>query len=90
MEPCAPCPEPPADPEGTTAPLASPAPYYVAEYVPGERVVLERNRFYHGNRPHHVDRLLHQPAGAITEIDLESVDLIVQADYRVVEFLRRL
>jgi peptide/nickel transport system substrate-binding protein len=48
----------PADPEGAKAPLPSPAPYYVAEYVPGERVVLERNRFYRGPRPHHVDRFL--------------------------------
>jgi peptide/nickel transport system substrate-binding protein len=47
----------PADPEGAKAPLASPAPYYVSEYVPGERVVMERNRFYHGQRPHHVARI---------------------------------
>ena len=46
-----------ADPEGAKAPLPSAAPYYVAEYVPGERLVLERNRFYRGNRPHHVDRI---------------------------------
>ena len=30
-------------------------PYYVAEYRPGERVLLRRNRFYRGTRPHHVD-----------------------------------
>ena len=30
-------------------------PYYVAEYRPLERVVIRRNRFYGGNRPHHVD-----------------------------------
>ena len=36
--------------------LPSPAPYYVSEYVPGERVVLERNRYYQGPRPQHVDR----------------------------------
>jgi ABC-type transport system substrate-binding protein len=53
---CAVPPALPADPEGASAPLASPAPYYVAEYVPGERLVLERNRFYKGQRPHHVDR----------------------------------
>lgn len=47
----------PADPEGAKAPLPSPAPYYISEYVPGERVVLERNRFYRGERPHHVDRI---------------------------------
>jgi ABC-type transport system substrate-binding protein len=46
----------PANPEGARAPLPSPAPYSVTEYVPGERVVLERNRFYSGPRPHHVDR----------------------------------
>ncbi len=46
----------PVDPEGAKAPLPSPAPYYVAQYIPGERLVLERNRFYRGERPHHVDR----------------------------------
>jgi peptide/nickel transport system substrate-binding protein len=47
-----------ADPEGARAPLPSAAPYYVSEYVPGERLVLERNRFYKGSRPHHVDRFV--------------------------------
>ena len=47
----------PVIPEGARAPLASPAPYYVSEYVPGERVVLERNQYYRGPRPHHVDRI---------------------------------
>ena len=45
-----------ADPEGARAPLQSAAPYYVKEYVPGDRLLLERNRFYKGSRPHHVDR----------------------------------
>ena len=48
----------PADPEGARAPLQSAAPYYVKEYVPGERLLLERNRFYKGPRPHHVDRFV--------------------------------
>ncbi len=43
-------------PDGAKAPLPSPAPYYVSEYVPGERVVLERNQYYKGPRPQHVDR----------------------------------
>jgi ABC-type transport system substrate-binding protein len=30
----------------------------VAEYVPNERLVLERNRFYRGERPHHVARIV--------------------------------
>lgn len=46
------------DAEGAKAPLPSAAPYYVAEYWPGERLVLERNRFYKGSRVHHVDRFV--------------------------------
>jgi len=54
---CAVPPALPADPEGARAPLPSPSPYYVSQYVPGELVVMERNRFYRGPRPHHVDRI---------------------------------
>jgi ABC-type transport system substrate-binding protein len=61
---CAVPPSLPADPEGARAPLSSPAPYYVADYVPGERLVLERNRFYRGERPHHVDRFVADLAAA--------------------------
>jgi peptide/nickel transport system substrate-binding protein len=55
---CAVSPTLPIDPEGVSAPIASAAPYYAAQYVPGERLVLERNRFYKGNRVHHVDRFV--------------------------------
>jgi peptide/nickel transport system substrate-binding protein len=48
----------PIDPEGLKAPVPAAGPYYVAEYVPGERVVLERNRYYRGGRPHHIDRFV--------------------------------
>jgi peptide/nickel transport system substrate-binding protein len=51
---CAVPPSLPADPEGVRA-FPAAGPYYVAEYRPGERVVLRRNRFYRGKRPHHVD-----------------------------------
>jgi peptide/nickel transport system substrate-binding protein len=51
---CAVPPTLPADPEGIGA-FPAAGPYYVKEYRPGERVVLRRNRFYHGKRPHHVD-----------------------------------
>jgi peptide/nickel transport system substrate-binding protein len=51
---CAVPPALPIDPEGVrTFPGAGP--YYVSEYRPLERVVIRRNRFYRGNRPHHVD-----------------------------------
>ena len=66
---CAVPPGLPDDPEGVGAPLPSPAPYYAAQYVPGRKIVLERNRFYRGSRPHHVTRF---------EVDLQgSVDSII-------------
>ncbi len=46
------------DPEGVRAPVPSAGPYFISEFVLGERVVLERNRFYGGRRPHHVDRFV--------------------------------
>ena len=42
------------DPEGVDI-IPSAGPYYVSDYRPGERVVIRRNRFYGGHRPHHVD-----------------------------------
>ena len=51
---CAVPPTLPADPEGVNA-FPAAGPYYVVEYRRGERVVLRRNRFYGGRRPHHVD-----------------------------------
>jgi peptide/nickel transport system substrate-binding protein len=54
---CAVPPNLPSDPEGLGA-FPGAGPYYVAEYVRGQRVVLERNRFYRGSRPHHVDRIV--------------------------------
>jgi peptide/nickel transport system substrate-binding protein len=44
----------PLDPNGVPPPIPSAAPYYVAEYVPGERIVLKRNTHYQGPRPQHV------------------------------------
>ena len=69
----------PADPEGAKPPLASPAPYYVSEYVPGQRVVLERNRFYRGQRPHHVDRItidLQRDASAVDDVASGKLDTV--------------
>ena len=57
------CPVPndlPIDPEGAEAPLPGSGPYYIAEFVHGRRVVLERNRYYRGPRAHHLDRLVVQ------------------------------
>jgi peptide/nickel transport system substrate-binding protein len=48
----------PIVPEGVGAPLPGSGPYYVAEFIPDQRVVLKRNRFYRGQREHHVDELV--------------------------------
>lgn len=50
---CAVPPSLPIDAEGVGA-FPAAGPYYVAEYRRGERVVLRRNPFYGGRRPHHV------------------------------------
>jgi peptide/nickel transport system substrate-binding protein len=55
---CAVPPNLPANPEGADAPLSSAGPYYFSEYTPGERLVLQRNRFYKGERPHHITRFV--------------------------------
>ena len=46
----------PLDHEGARAPWPSAGPYTLTEYVPGRRIMVERNRFYRGPRPQHVDR----------------------------------
>jgi peptide/nickel transport system substrate-binding protein len=51
---CAVPPTLPADPEGVGA-FPGAGPYYVAEYRTGQKLVIKRNRFYSGKRPHHVD-----------------------------------
>jgi peptide/nickel transport system substrate-binding protein len=54
---CAVPPTLPVDPEGV-ATFAAAGPYYVATNVRGRSIVLRRNRFYRGSRPHHVDRIV--------------------------------
>jgi peptide/nickel transport system substrate-binding protein len=63
----------PIDPEGVRAPVAAAGPYFISEFVPGERIVLSRNRYYGGNRPHHVDRMVVSIGGDAASI-LERVD----------------
>ncbi len=51
---CAVPPTLPVDAEGIGV-FATAGPYRVTEYRPGERVLIGRNPFYGGSRPHHVD-----------------------------------
>jgi YVTN family beta-propeller protein len=46
----------PLDPKGVGV-IASAGPYHVTSYTPAESVVLERNPYYTGSRPHHLDRM---------------------------------
>jgi ABC-type transport system substrate-binding protein len=43
--------------EGVGAPLPGAGPYYIAEFVPGQKLVLKPNPFYRGKRPHRVDEI---------------------------------
>jgi ABC-type transport system substrate-binding protein len=75
------CPVPrdlPVDPEGVGAPFSGGGPYYIARFVPGQQVVLERSRFYRGTRAHHVDRfviaLAGDPDATLRQIDAGTLD----------------
>jgi peptide/nickel transport system substrate-binding protein len=73
----------PVSSEGVSAPLPGSGPYYIAEFVRGSRVVLERNSYYRGTRPHHVDRFVVEVGdfSPITtrkvEADERDIDLVV-------------
>ncbi len=43
----------PASPDPPSS-LPGAGPYYVSDYAPGRKLVLQRNAFYRGKRPHHV------------------------------------
>jgi peptide/nickel transport system substrate-binding protein len=70
---CAVPPTLPSDPEGIGASPGA-GPYYVSEYVRGRRVVLERNRFYGGSRPHHVDRFVVDLQSDVPEEVLDRIE----------------
>jgi peptide/nickel transport system substrate-binding protein len=69
----------PIDPQGVTAPVPSAAPYAISEYVPTQRIVLQRNAYYRGPRPQHVDRIVFD----LTVDDTKALDDVVDgiADY---------
>jgi ABC-type transport system substrate-binding protein len=46
----------PISAEGVTE-LPGAGPYYIADFVTGEKLVLKRNPFYRGSRPHHVGEI---------------------------------
>jgi peptide/nickel transport system substrate-binding protein len=48
----------PIHPDGVGAPLPAAGPYFIREWTKNRRIVLERNGYYRGPRPHRVDRIL--------------------------------
>ncbi len=87
----------PIDPEGVRAPVPAAGPYFISEYVPGERVVLERNRFYRGDRQRYVDRfrvnLTLDPATILDRVERGELDhgFVLAKDFadRAAEFKRK-
>jgi peptide/nickel transport system substrate-binding protein len=69
----------PLAPTGLTPPIPSAAPYYISEFVPGQRLVLKRNPFYRGNRPHHVNSFVFD----LTVDDTQAIDDVLNgsSDY---------
>jgi peptide/nickel transport system substrate-binding protein len=69
------CPVPlgfPIDPAGVNLTVGS-GPYYIARYVPNSVIVLKRNRFYRGSRPHHVDGVVVTIGGDV-DTDIKAVE----------------
>jgi peptide/nickel transport system substrate-binding protein len=69
------CPVPlgfPVDPAGVTL-LVGSGPYSIARYVPDSVLVLKRNRYYQGSRPHHVDSVVVTFSGDIGA-DIKGVE----------------
>ena len=63
----------PVDPRGVDP--AGSGPYYVAEHVVNQRVVLKRNPFYRGNRPANVDEIV-WTVGQTREACLVAIEAI--------------
>jgi peptide/nickel transport system substrate-binding protein len=69
------CPVPlgfPVDPAGVPLTVGS-GPYYVAQHDPGSLLVVARNRYYRGSRPHHVGGLV-MTVNSNLDDDIRAVD----------------
>ncbi len=69
------CPVPlgfPVDPAGVPLMVGS-GPYYVVRHDPGSLLVVARNRYYRGSRPHRIDGVVMTVNGNVDE-DIRAVD----------------
>jgi ABC-type transport system substrate-binding protein len=66
------------NPDGIQAPVVGSGPYYVAEWEPRRSILLRRNRFYAGPRPHRLNAILYDiglpPATIKLNIDSGRTD----------------
>ena len=74
-------PNTPVDPKGIDDPAGS-GPYYVAERVVNQRVILKRNPYYRGNRPANVDEIVWtfgmSQANCLAATEENRIDLCVE------------
>jgi ABC-type oligopeptide transport system substrate-binding subunit len=69
-------PNTPSDPAGIDNPAGS-GPYYVAERIVNQRIVLKRNPYYRGNRPGNVDQVvwtIETREACLTAVEEDRVD----------------
>jgi peptide/nickel transport system substrate-binding protein len=72
------CAVPAGTPDTAQDRLPSAGPYAIAHYAPGRSLLLERNRYYHGARPHRVARILYRfgafPSQIVLQIERGEAD----------------
>src|SRR3954465_10921505 len=61
----------PHDPNGVLAP-ASAGPYYIASRVPNKSIVVKRNSFYKGKRPHNLNQIVYNVGNALAATYLRA------------------
>ena len=68
----------PVDPHGMDNPAGS-GPYYVAERIVNQRIVLKRNPYYRGDRPANVDEIVYtvglDPEECLAAVERNQIDL---------------
>jgi ABC-type oligopeptide transport system substrate-binding subunit len=64
----------PVNADGVQAPVVGSGPYFISEWTPKRQIVLERNRFYRGPRPHSVSRIVYDIG-----LPLETIRLNVES-----------
>jgi len=67
----------PIDAKGVDAPLHTAGPYYVSEWDRNRRLVIQRNRFYRGNRPANLDRIEYE-----ANVNLDQQVLLIRRGQR--------